>query len=806
MPVAERSIACGGWRRLRWTVLSLSVLFGCQFCPTSTSTPDAGVAVDAGFDAGSKPSLPDHPMPPPFTPENFSASLSAAETVPLLPSSSAPSGTVGQVDFTLTRDTSTFEYHLHYHLTHSLEDATFAFIYFGLPGVSGTPLVDLGPPLADVQGDLSLDQDLVDELQTAQWYVLLMSRSFPQGAVRGQILTQGAAPPELYVAQLSGALAQPPSSSSQNAVVAVILDPASATIEVTASSSATLGSLTLVSQTGGALLSMTPADTTFTQKVATPITDQVTALRNGQLSVNGTISGTTPVTISAPLLPPGWHVYTATMNGAQVVPPVSSSNTGWAWVMVDYSGTNVEVVGSTTELNPTAISLVSVTPSGVTTIASEAFTTGGGADGGTVADGGAGSEGTAFYLTATQIPVAENRAIALGLASVVIATSADQAGEISGPVTLPGEQVFQAALQPGFASPPNASNRTGTAWAYLSADGSTVRIAFQIAFPILSATWDTGLPGAPQVTEHALALGVGTTPGTNSAASTVTGLSPDNLAALLSDRWRIFVSTQRYQAPASEFGGQFVAAGSSLFVAHMNAQQVVPPPSASPAQLEALVVVNQTGSQAEILSDASAAASAVTVGDAIAGLAASMPLLSLSQQATIWQGTLPFPAGDAGQRAALARGLWYIQADHQQGGIIRGQLLAPGEILYVAAPVGTGMVPPLSPPTNDSATLQFVLDPVQSQLRFDGVVDATSPLFVEILLCSPGAALDFSQMVGSPVQVCPGVPGSCSGSTTVSSPLISLSNETALQMSELCAVVTSVQDPAGELRATINVP
>ena len=113
----------------------------------------------------------------------FNADLKGASEVP--PTDSA--GT-GKVEATLDTDSKVFTWTITYEGLSG--DATAA--HFHGPAAEGAnagPVVPLADPLASpINGNATLTDDQITQLQGGQWYFNLHTAKFPDGEIRGQLM------------------------------------------------------------------------------------------------------------------------------------------------------------------------------------------------------------------------------------------------------------------------------------------------------------------------------------------------------------------------------------------------------------------------------------------------------------------------------------------------------------------------------------------------------------------------------------------------------------------------------------------
>lgn len=113
----------------------------------------------------------------------FSADLKGASEVP--PTDSA--GT-GKVDATLDTETKVFTWTITYEGLSG--DATAAHFHGpAAEGANADPVVPLADPLASpINGNATLTDEQITQLQGGQWYFNLHTAKFPDGEIRGQVM------------------------------------------------------------------------------------------------------------------------------------------------------------------------------------------------------------------------------------------------------------------------------------------------------------------------------------------------------------------------------------------------------------------------------------------------------------------------------------------------------------------------------------------------------------------------------------------------------------------------------------------
>ena len=112
----------------------------------------------------------------------FTADLTAASEVPPTDSTAT-----GKVEATLDTDSKVFTWTVTYEGLSG--DATGAHFHGpAAEGANADPVVPLADPLASpINGNATLTDDQVTQLQGGQWYFNLHTAKFPDGEIRGQV-------------------------------------------------------------------------------------------------------------------------------------------------------------------------------------------------------------------------------------------------------------------------------------------------------------------------------------------------------------------------------------------------------------------------------------------------------------------------------------------------------------------------------------------------------------------------------------------------------------------------------------------
>ena len=333
------------------------------------------------------------------------------------------------------------------------------------PGTSGTM-----PPQI-----FAVSSAQVAELKAHQYYFNIHTGAFPGGEIRGQILP---APPERFSAKLSGAQEVPPVASGgakANGVAMLNQDESKIAVDLefsSLSSNATAAHIHGPAAPGanaGILFTLTgvPAATagSIAGQVITVTPEQVTQLRAGQLYFNIHTSSFPDGEMRGQITLAPVQLYTATLNGNQQVPSVSTSATGGGSVLLNQAENlitvNLNFVGLSSAANAAHIH-------GAATVGVNAgvlfdFSSGViGATGGNIPE-------QTFAITPSQ--VADLKA---GLYYFNIHTGSFGGGEIRGQILLTPAQRYSGLMAGSQEVPPIVSLGNGLATAILNATGDQI--------------------------------------------------------------------------------------------------------------------------------------------------------------------------------------------------------------------------------------------------------------------------------------------------------------------------------------------
>ena len=276
----------------------------------------------------------------------FIATLSGAQEVPPVATSASGSAT-----FTLSADRT----QLAYHVTHDVVGGTASHIHLAAAGENGAVIHPFAPFATDMSGTLTITSSDADNLAQGRLYVNVHSTANPGGEIRGQILRPG---DTLWVAHLTGGQETPAITSTGTGSAALILDGTGTSLRY----HVTTTGLTLTNAhihkaiatiAGGVLYPLTPLGATIDGTVAVTSAD-AQDLADGHLYVNVHTAAHPGGELRGQLMLPGEVLYSATLDGANEVPPVTTSATGGAQFILDPAGTMLRYEAGFTGLTATA--------------------------------------------------------------------------------------------------------------------------------------------------------------------------------------------------------------------------------------------------------------------------------------------------------------------------------------------------------------------------------------------------------------------------------------------------------------------
>ena len=354
-------------------------------------------------------------------------------------------------------------------------------------------------------------------------------------------------------------------------------------------------------------------------------------------------------------------------------------------------------------------------------------------------------------------------------------------GEIRGQVLRPGETVFVAALRGAEEVPAVASTASGLASLILSAARDEVhyRVTFNGIAPTLAHV-HRGMAGTNGPVAHPL----------NATGAVLEGsfaVTSDDLQDLSLRRW--YVNLHSAANPKGELRGQVVRPGEAVFAATMTGTQEVPPVTTDNAG-NAMVVLGSAGAKFLYVIETSSPATLAHIHRSSGGSngPVEVPLSPVGQSMSGVADLGPARQGD------IERGLWYVNVHTAANpkGELRGQLLRPGESLFVAMLAGTNEVPP----TTSTATgaVALILDAGRTEVRYDGTATGIAPTLAHV----HGAPAGMNGPVVFPLML--------SGAAVSGKQTVSVEQATALESGGLYVNLHSVTSPMGEIRGQLLRP
>ncbi len=253
-----------------------------------------------------------------------------------------------------------------------------------------------------------------------------------------------------------------------------------------------------------------------------------------------------------------------------------------------------------------------------------------------------------------------------------------------------GQTLFVASLDGSQETPPDTTIGTGTAWAILSADMST--LTYSVTYATLSSSFlashfHVGAPGVAGGVVHALSY-TG-----NTSTGTWTGFPDSILTNLFAGNLYVNVHSSKHQG--GEIRGQFrLARGIGFTAALMGLQET--PPNGTAATGTGWAVLDSSASRVTYAVTISRLDSTLTGGHfhvGAVGVAGPVvhPISFIDSTATgVWRG---IPDSIV---ASFMKGNVYLNAHtaRNPGGALRGQLLKVGPTVFTAGLDGSQETPP----------------------------------------------------------------------------------------------------------------
>jgi hypothetical protein len=263
------------------------------------------------------------------------------------------------------------------------------------------------------------------------------------------------------------------------------------------------------------------------------------------------------------------------------------------------------------------------------------------------------------------------------------------------------------------------SPASGTAKFLLQADGTTLN--YDVTQNVANAqavNLRHGAPGEPGPVAHQL------TPVSGHMTGSIT-LSADEQAALTVDQLYLEVTSTAF--PDGEIRGQLMLPGATIFVAVPTGAQQVPPVN---TQYTAHASFILSPDQATVMFHVATNATPTNVllQRAIGSINGQIayPLTPLGQT---MDGSLQIGANDP-QDIQGARFYVNIQTAANPAGELRGQLIAPGELLFTGVLAGNNEVPPVA--SSATGGTQFVLSSDGTTLKYEAIVSGIIPTAMDL--------------------------------------------------------------------------
>jgi len=242
---------------------------------------------------------------------------------------------------------------IHYRMTTTLTP-TGAHIHRGIAGVAGPVVYPLAPLGANIDGTQAVTPTDVAELRGGRFYVNVHTAANAGGEIRGQLLAPGA---QLFVANLTGAQEVPPVVTVSTGAAMVVLNYARDSVTATLSTTATATAAHLHRASGGVngpvAVPLASADGFFSATSAVSPADAA-LIEGGGFYANVHTALNAGGEVRGQVLRPGEVLYSASLTGTAEVPPVITSATGSAAMILNPAGDRLTYTGVLTGLTPTA--------------------------------------------------------------------------------------------------------------------------------------------------------------------------------------------------------------------------------------------------------------------------------------------------------------------------------------------------------------------------------------------------------------------------------------------------------------------
>lgn len=349
--------------------------------------------------------------------------------------------------------------------------------------------------------------------------------------------------------------------------------------------------------------------------------------------------------------------------------------------------------------------------------------------------------------------------------------------------TLSGRQVVPPAY---------GSATSGTATFTLSASRTLLSytITHTILLPMATALY-IGLAGEDGAMVLPLTNNGGTTIGT-------AGVTAEQVRAITEGRTYVNITSSQF--PDGELRGQVVMPGETVYSARLSADQENPPTTATSNGL-AEFLVDPAANRLRFVVHLAGMAMPLTGSHVHTGAAGvnGAVLIDLVDAG-------PAPTGDflgtrtitAASVADLEAGRWYVNVHSatSPAGEIRGQILRPGEQLYIGRMNGMEEAPPVT--TTATGTLALIVNANRDSLSYEGAVTGVTPTAAHLHSAPVGA--------GGPIVTPLTLMGTSLRGTAMLTPSgdAGVSLLTGLAAGNIYVNVHSAMFPGGEVRGQMR--
>jgi hypothetical protein len=208
------------------------------------------------------------------------------------------------------------------------------------------------------------------------------------------------------------------------------------------------------------------------------------------------------------------------------------------------------------------------------------------------------------------------------------------------------------------------------------------------------------------------------------------------------------INVQSGAAPGGEIRGQILRPGETLWVARLNGPEETPPTTTATGTAAFSLIVNSAHTSGHYRVTTSVIPLVGHIHPGLAGIAGD-PLITMTFVGSTAEADIPFD--DATFQALDQAGLYAnVHTVDSLTGPIRGQILRPGERLFVALMSGANEVPATT--TTATGAVQFVLDYSATTVRYrsqiTGLADATSALVLQAPVGMAGPQIATLTLIG----------------------------------------------------------